>query len=137
MPDNPGKISYKNNLLINKLFMIISMYKFKNIVFASAILSGISFSSCHSSTKDQPPAASVNTDSTAGTRPAAPVEVATDDSLKMGIKDAVKDYPGVSATTDNGEITLTGNIDRSRLSNLMMSLNSLHPKKINNNLTVK
>jgi hypothetical protein len=69
--------------------------------------------------------------------PAAPVIVAADDSLTKGIKDATKDYPGVNATASNGEITLTGKIERSKLPDLMMSLNSLHPKKINNQLTVK
>jgi hypothetical protein len=78
--------------------------------------------------------------STAVTAPVpapAPVEISTDDSLKNGVVDATKDYPGVTATVNNGEITLTGDIERTRLPNLMQSLNSLRPKKINNNLTIK
>ncbi|MEI6949263.1 BON domain-containing protein [Paraflavisolibacter sp. H34] len=67
----------------------------------------------------------------------APVEIATDDALKTGVADAVKDYPGVTATVNNGEVTLTGDIKRDRLPNLMQSLHALHPKKINQNLTVK
>lgn len=66
-----------------------------------------------------------------------PVEVQTDDALKNGVKDATKDYPKVTASVANGEITLTGEIARDRLSNLMQSLNALHPKKINNNLVIK
>ncbi|MEJ7678417.1 MAG: hypothetical protein WKG06_11270 [Segetibacter sp.] len=59
----------------------------------------------------------------------APVEVASDDALTTGVKDATKDYPGVKADVNNGEITLTGEIKRSKLADLMMSLNSLKPKK--------
>jgi hyperosmotically inducible periplasmic protein len=68
---------------------------------------------------------------------AAPVEIATDDALENGVKNATKDYPGVNATVNNGEITLTGEIKRDRLPKLMMALNELRPQKINNNLTVK
>jgi osmotically-inducible protein OsmY len=67
----------------------------------------------------------------------APVEISADDALTTGVKDATKDYPGVNATVNNGEITLTGEIQRSRLQNLMQSLQSLRPKKINNQLTIK
>ena len=67
----------------------------------------------------------------------APVTVETDDVLVKGAKDATKDYPEVTATVSNGEITLTGEIKRDKLPDLMQSLNSLNPKKINNNLTIK
>ncbi len=68
--------------------------------------------------------------------PAAPV-VSPDDTLTQGVKDATKDFPTVTAAVSNGEITLTGNIKRADLQRLMQSLNSLHPKKINNQLTIK
>ena len=45
--------------------------------------------------------------------------------------------PGVKADVVNGEITLTGEIKRSDLPALMKALNSLQPKKINNQLTIK
>jgi hypothetical protein len=67
----------------------------------------------------------------------APVQISADDSLKTGARDATKDYPGVTADVANGEITLTGEIERSKLQDLMQTLNSLRPKKINNNLKVK
>jgi osmotically-inducible protein OsmY len=67
----------------------------------------------------------------------APVEIATDDALTTGVRDATKDYPGVNATVNNGEVTLTGDIQRSKLPDLMQTLNSLKPKKINNQLTIK
>jgi hyperosmotically inducible periplasmic protein len=69
--------------------------------------------------------------------PAAPVEVSPDAALENGLRDATKDYPGVTATVANGEVTLTGTIERDRLPNLMQSIHALNPKKVNNNLTVK
>lgn len=67
----------------------------------------------------------------------APVVIAEDDTLAKGVQDATKDFPGVTADVKDGEITLSGNITREKLQTLMMSLNSLHPKKINNNLTIE
>jgi osmotically-inducible protein OsmY len=67
----------------------------------------------------------------------APVEISPDNALQAGVKDATKDFPGVVATVNNGEITLTGNIERNKLPKLMQNLHALNPKKINNNLTVK
>ncbi|MEO6682446.1 MAG: BON domain-containing protein [Ginsengibacter sp.] len=57
--------------------------------------------------------------------------------LDQGVMDATKDFPSVNATVNNGEITLTGTLNRSDLPKLMQSLNSLNPSKINNNLTLK
>lgn len=67
----------------------------------------------------------------------APVEIATDDQLTNGVKDATKDFPSVTATVNNGEVTLTGTIKRDRLPTLMQSIHALNPKKVNNNLTVE
>lgn len=67
----------------------------------------------------------------------APVVIASDSALETGVRDAVKDYPEVTATVNNGEVTLTGTIKRDRLPNLMQSVQSLNPKKVNNNLTVQ
>ncbi|HEX2605871.1 MAG TPA: BON domain-containing protein, partial [Flavisolibacter sp.] len=63
--------------------------------------------------------------------------IATDSALEAGLKDATKDYPTVTATTNNGEVTLTGSIERERLPRLMQAINALNPKKVNQNLTVK
>ena len=68
---------------------------------------------------------------------APPVEVNSDATLTQGVKDATKDFPTVAANVNNGVITLTGSIKRSDLQNLMMSLNTLHATKIENNLTIK
>lgn len=95
----------------------------------------LQLTACKNKSKD---AGSSNTDTTTvQTQTTAPVEIATDDSLTTGVRDATKDYPGVNATVDNGEVTLTGTIKRDRLTNLMQSLHALHPKKINNNLTIQ
>ena len=67
----------------------------------------------------------------------APVQISPDDSLTTMAKDAVKDYPDVTASVNNGEVTLTGNITRDKLPKLMMAVNAIHPKKVNNNLTIK
>ncbi len=65
------------------------------------------------------------------------VMVSPDDSLTTMAKDAVKDYSGVTATVNDGEVTLTGDITREKLPKLMMAVQAMHPKKVNNNLTIK
>jgi hyperosmotically inducible periplasmic protein len=69
--------------------------------------------------------------------PPAPVVVAADDPLTKGVADATKDFPGVKAEVKDGIITLTGDIKRASLPKLMMGLNTLKPKKIDNKLTIK
>ena len=66
-----------------------------------------------------------------------PVEIATDDALTNSVKDAVKDYQGVQADVKDGVVMLSGTIEKDKLQPLMMSLNELHPKRIDNNLTTK
>ena len=66
-----------------------------------------------------------------------PVEVATDDALTTGVRDATKDHPTVQATVTNGVVTLTGEIKRDQLQKLMQTLNTLNPVKIENKLTIK
>ena len=67
--------------------------------------------------------------------PPPPPPVAND--MTQAVTDATKDFPGVTATVNNGEITLKGTLNRSDLPTLMQSLNSLNPSKINNELTLK
>lgn len=67
----------------------------------------------------------------------APVVVADDATLKKSVDDVVKKYKDVSADVQNGEVTLRGSIKRDDLQKLMMDLNALQPKKVNNQLTVK
>ncbi len=67
----------------------------------------------------------------------APVVVADDATLKNSVDAAIKPYNNVSADVANGEVTLRGTIQRDDLQNLMMNINALNPKKVNNQLTVK
>ncbi len=67
----------------------------------------------------------------------APVVISPDEALQQSVRDATKDYPTVTATVLDGVITLNGTIAKSKLQPLMMSLNALQPKKIENKLTVK
>ncbi len=68
--------------------------------------------------------------------PAAPVTTTADGALSQSVADATKDFAGVTATVNDGVVTLTGSIKKSDLAKLMQSLNSLKPKKIENKLTV-
>jgi osmotically-inducible protein OsmY len=65
------------------------------------------------------------------------VNITPDETLMNNVNDAIKDYPGVKASVKDGVITLTGDIKRPQLQKLMMSLQSLKPKKIDNQLTIK
>ncbi len=89
--------------------------------------------------KDVKGVQSVVNDCTVAPPPPPPVAVDTTatDALTRGVTDATKDFPGVKATVADDVVTLTGNIKRSDLGRLMMSLNSLKPKKIENKLTIK
>jgi hyperosmotically inducible protein len=69
--------------------------------------------------------------------PPAPVVISADDQLMKGVTDATKDYPGVKSSVKDGVVTLTGEIKRADLKKLMMTLNTLKPKKIDNQLTIK
>ena len=97
------------------------------------LLAGIQLTAC----KHKAKAATDTTTTTVDTTTQVPVQINTDDALTTGVRDATKDFPGVTAAVANGEITLTGTISRAKLSTLMAALNSLKPKKINNNLTIK
>jgi len=79
---------------------------------------------------------SVNNNLTVAPPPAAPVEITADDPLKASVDNTIKAYPGVAATVKDGVITLTGQIKRADLQNLMKALNTLKPKKIENQLTI-
>lgn len=67
----------------------------------------------------------------------APVVVNADEPLMMAVRDATKDFPNVVASVNDGVITLTGDVNKDGQRRLMMALNSLNPKKIENKLTVK
>ena len=108
----------------------------KTFGLALLIIAGLSVQSCKGKPKDTGTTADTSVTTTAPVTP-APVEITADDSLSRGITDATKDFPGVKAEVVNGEVTLTGELQRSKLPGLMQSLSSLKPKKINNKLTLK
>lgn len=60
----------------------------------------------------------------------APVEITPDDPLSTGVRDAVKDYPTVTATVNDGVITVSGNIKKTDWRKLKESLDGLKPKKV-------
>jgi hyperosmotically inducible periplasmic protein len=81
---------------------------------------------------------SVMNNATIAAPPPAPAPVVTaDDPLIKAVTDATKDFPAVKAEVKDGVITLTGEIKRASLPKLMMTLNTLKPKKIENKLTIK
>lgn len=98
-----------------------------------SLIGGMALPSCKNKNKDNTTTNTVDTTTTT----TAPVIVAPDDELTKGVKDATKDFPGVTASVNNGEVTLSGNIKRDRLPILMQSIHALNPKKVNNNLTVE
>ena len=67
----------------------------------------------------------------------APVVIAPDDPLLKSVNDAIKDYPTVKADVKDGVVTLTGDLKKSSLSKLMQAIQQLHPKKVENKLTLK
>lgn len=67
----------------------------------------------------------------------APVEVTADETLKNSVNDVVRNYQGVNAEVKDGVITLRGEIQRSRLQDLIVSLNELKPRKVENQLVIK
>lgn len=62
---------------------------------------------------------------------------AVDSVLIKRVTDATKDFPSVTGKVADGVITLTGEIKKASLPKLMMTLNSLKPKKVENKLTIK
>jgi osmotically-inducible protein OsmY len=121
----------------------MKLHKFKTGILLLIFAAGLTASSCKGKEKtnenstatsaDTSSATTMDTSTAATTAPAT----STDDSLRTQLKDATKDYPDVTATVDNGEVTLTGTITREKLPKLMQAVHALNPKKVNNNLTIK
>ena len=111
---------------------------FVSLSLASMLLVGLSVQSCGDKKKKTTESTTTTTTTDNNTTTTtAPVTVSGDDELRKGATDATKDFPGVTATVNNGEITLTGTLQRDRLPTLMQSLSSLNAKRINNNLTIQ
>lgn len=67
----------------------------------------------------------------------APVEINPDSVLTTSIGNVVKAYSGVTASVVGGVVTLTGEIKRDQLPNLIKSVQELKPKKVENKLIIK
>ena len=122
----------------------MKLHKFKTGMLLLIFAAGLTASSCKGKEKTDEStntATSVDTASTTttdtSTAATATPSTSTDDSLKTQLKDATKDYPDVTATVENEEVTLTGTISRDKLPKLMQAVHALNPKKVNNNLTIK
>lgn len=69
--------------------------------------------------------------------PPAPDYSALDTSINSGLQDALKDHNTVTATVQNGVVTLEGEINERDLPTLMEKINALQPEQVVNNITVK
>ncbi len=71
--------------------------------------------------------------------PAAPVEIAPDVALRNSVDSgfAANGITGITATIKDGEVTLTGTAAKTSLRKIMQVVHEAHPKKVNNQLTLK
>ncbi len=97
---------------------------------------GVATTSCKNKAKDTNTNATTTTDQN-NANTTAP-EISSDETLRTGVNDAVKDHPNVTATVTNGEIILSGSIEKEKWIKLNQTLMGLNPKKVNSNeLTIK
>jgi osmotically-inducible protein OsmY len=68
----------------------------------------------------------------------AKVEVNDDANLRTAVDGVIKSYAGVQADVSGGVVTLRGTIqDNAKLQDLMMAVNALRPKRVDNQLVIK
>ena len=67
----------------------------------------------------------------------APVEVSSDATLRVSVDNVIKAFDDVQAEVKDGVVTLRGNIKQSDLQNLIMKIQELKPKKVENQLVIK
>lgn len=65
------------------------------------------------------------------------VEINSDATLRSSVNDVVKAYNGVEADVKDGVVTLRGNIKQNELQQLIMKVQELKPKKVDNQLVIK
>jgi len=70
--------------------------------------------------------------------PPPPVQINPDDVLRSTIQSAfdAKGIKGITATVSNGEVTLTGDVKKADLANVMQVANESKPKKVNNQMKI-
>lgn len=62
--------------------------------------------------------------------PMAPPVIAADDPLTTSVNDALTAFPGVTATVNDGTVSLMGQISKADRQKLMMAIQALKPKKV-------
>jgi osmotically-inducible protein OsmY len=77
------------------------------------------------------------TNSLTVTPPPPPVVINPDQTLIDGVKTALAAFSTVKADVKDGVVTLTGDLKKSDLATVMAAVNSLKPKKVVNQITVK
>lgn len=69
--------------------------------------------------------------------PAPEVEIPTISAVEQSVKDALKDFPNVTYTLNEGGIVLGGEVDKTKLVTLMQALQGLNLKVDSKGLTKK
>lgn len=62
--------------------------------------------------------------------PMAPPVITADDPLTQSVNDALTAFPGVTATVNDGTVTLMGQVAKADRQKLMMAVQALKPKKV-------
>ena len=70
-------------------------------------------------------------------KPETEVQVSDDKTLRTSVDEVVKNYSDVKADVNDGVVTLRGSIKRDDLQNLIMKIQELKPKKVENQLVIK
>ena len=65
------------------------------------------------------------------------IEISPDATLRTSVDNVLKSYDGVSADVKDGVVTLRGSIRQDDLQPLIMKVQELKPKKVENQLTIK
>ena len=65
------------------------------------------------------------------------VEINSDATLRTSVDNVLRSYDGVSADIKDGVVTLRGSIRQDDLQSLIMKVQELKPKKVENQLTIK
>lgn len=64
-------------------------------------------------------------------------EISPDATLRTSVDNVIKAYDGVQADVKDGVVTLRGNIKQDDLQTLIMKVQELKPKKVENQLVIK
>ncbi len=65
------------------------------------------------------------------------IQIASDKEIRDGLRDVMSKYGNIQADVNNGIIILRGEIKQNKIQQLMMELNTLRPKRIENQLFIK